>query len=154
MAIDVTLDKPDETPPGGSQIVLKAVKVTEKIAREVRNTVIVGNKTIAIDLGRPRKTFTVKCNLHSSGALDKTQLEALEDAAMNWYNVGSGSTRGKTIFTWGTKASGDKRYSVIIKSLDVIEDVNNAPTMYQVTIVLEETSEGAKTLSTSGEAQV
>ncbi len=142
MALDVKLESPN----GVTTIVLKASKVTERIQRKATNNPIPGNKTIEVDLGRIIKQFTITANLTTGGALDKAQLEALEDAAMKWFEQSS-TNNGRTRFEWSTKADASaKDYRVIWISLDIVEDAERSPGSYTATILLEEAGD----LSTSG----
>ncbi len=142
MALDVKLESPN----GVTTITLKASKVTERIQRKATNTSIPGNETIEVDLGLMKKQFTLTANLTTGSALDKAQLEALEDAAMKWFEQ-SATNDGRTRFEWSTKADATaKDYRVIWLSLDIVEDVERSPSAYVATIILEEAGD----LSTSG----
>ena len=154
MPVDVTLFAPDFATSGVS-IVLNAVKVAQRIQRTVDINALPEpdseGSAVTVDLNIYIKQFTITCSVTTGSALDKTQYEALENAAQTWSN--QSENEGLLLFRYSTRQSGgNKDYRCVFMSLDMVEDVELAPQVYTANIILQESNVSGGNYTISGTA--
>lgn len=149
MALETKLTSPD----GVTTIPFKDERVTMQVSRDLTARPIAGNNTVALDLRKASRTFTVAGKVTVEGASSAlAQVESLESAALTWAGqTGANSPPNSSKFVWGKKSGGaDKTYYVYIKSLTVSNtpaDTGGAGTVFEYSLLLQEVS---SPLSTSG----
>ena len=149
MALEVKLRAPNY--PTTAEILLKDARVNMDIIREP-TVIAVGNNSItAVDIRKANRIFTIRGVITQEGATSaKTQLENLENAALNWANLtGGGSPANASTFIWSTKNDAtDKDYKVYFTRFNVehISEEVGGQSIFGFTILLTEVG----TLSTSG----
>ncbi len=149
MPIDVLLISPDDV----TTITLNAVKVAQRIQRDVKVNPMPApssvGRTIVVDLNKYAKQFTITASVTTGSALDKTQYEEIEDAAQTWST--QSDNEGLTLFRYSTQQSGaNKDYRVVWLSVDLLEDVENAPQVYTANIIVQEAHVRGGNYSISG----
>ena len=143
MALQTKIRKPD----GTTTITLKDQRVEMSISRDYTEMAIGAGKVVSVDVNKLKRRFVITGHITEEGATTaKTQVEQLEDAAVNWNANGS----GKSTFFWGKKNDGtDKDYVVRIRELRISNsprDVGGSGNIYDFQLTLTEID----TLSTSG----
>ncbi len=151
MPVDVSLISPD----GNTTITLNAVKVAQRIQRDVKINPIPApsgvGRAITVDLNKYMKQFTITCSVTTGSALDKTQYEEIEDAAQTWST--QSDNEGLSLLRYSTRQSGgNKDYRVVWLSVDLLEDVENAPQVYTANIILQESHRRGENYTISGTA--
>jgi hypothetical protein len=149
MPADVFLISPD----GNTTLTFKAAKVAQRIQRDVKVNPIPApsgvGRAIKVDLNKYIKQFTITASITSSGVLDKTQYEAIENAAQTWST--QSDNEGLTLFRYSTRdGGGNKDFRVVWLSVDMLEDVETAPQVYTATIIVQEAHVRGGTYSISG----
>lgn len=149
MPIDVLLISPD----GITTITLKAMKVAQRIQRDVKINPIPSpsgvGRAINVDLNKYIKQFTISASVTTGSELDKTQYEQIENAAQTW-SIQS-ENEGLSLLRYSTRdGGGNKDYRVVWLSVDLLEDVETAPQVYTAQIIVQEANIRGGTYSISG----
>jgi len=113
----MTFDVKIEDPLGNNDITLDAIRVDFRITRDVFEYKRKNDRR-ANDRGFQARTFVVTGIIkETTQSAADTRMDALVNAVGGWYAVGSGSTKGKILFTW--RGSGSP-YRCVVKNFDLI----------------------------------
>lgn len=165
MSLDVTLIAPD----GSATVTFKAETISMTIVRTPIATETASNFMVTVDIGKQRRQFTIDGMITTDATLGtaKTQIEALENAFINWWSLsgnggdtanpptgGPSGTIGRAVLTWGTKNAGTvKRYVVALVQILVVDspmDYGADANKFRFSMTLIEAGNGSNNLSTSG----